>query len=599
MHTRNRRVQNGRKTFRHTRLSQALKAVLVAGLLGGTGALAHAAPGKPWKQGQILVKPKAGLPEGEFDRILQRKDTQARTKWRTGNRALHVVAVSPESEEALVRALSQDPNIEFAELDMAVPLSATTPNDTRYSYQWHLPKIQAPASWDSSKADNIVIAVLDTGVDAAHPDLSGKLLPGWNAADGGYDTSDIHGHGTAVAGTAAAHTNNANGVAGVAWNAAILPVRITNSSDGYAYWSDIARGLTWAADQGADVANISYGVSNSATVANAAQYMRSKGGVVVVAGGNDGVDPGYANSPHMITVSATDSSDAKASWSNYGALIDVAAPGVSIQTTSRGGSYANWSGTSFASPVTAGVVAEIMGANPTLSADQVEQILENSADKIAGDIHPYYGHGRVNAAAAVAMALSSTTVTVDSEAPSVNIFSPGSGNSVSGLVRVEVNASDDVGVTEVSLYANGTLIGTDGTAPYQFSWDSKQVADGVVTLSARAVDAQGNEGVSMNVGVTVKNQVTADMMAPSITITRPADGSRVAGTVAVGVSATDDVSVAKVQFYIDGKLVSAASGATLSYNWNTRKAKYGAHKLEALATDGTGKSTRKAITVYR
>lgn len=599
MHTRNRRVQNGRKTFRHTRLSQALKAVLVAGLLGGTGALAHAAPGKPWKQGQILVKPKAGLPEGEFDRILQRKDTQARTKWRTGNRALHVVAVSPESEEALVRALSQDPNIEFAELDMAVPLSATTPNDTRYSYQWHLPKIQAPASWDSSKADNIVIAVLDTGVDAAHPDLSGKLLPGWNAADGGYDTSDIHGHGTAVAGTAAAHTNNANGVAGVAWNAAILPVRITNSSDGYAYWSDIARGLTWAADQGADVANISYGVSNSATVANAAQYMRSKGGVVVVAGGNDGVDPGYANSPHMITVSATDSSDAKASWSNYGALIDVAAPGVSIQTTSRGGSYANWSGTSFASPVTAGVVAEIMGANPTLSADQVEQILENSADKIAGDIHPYYGHGRVNAAAAVAMALSNTTVTVDSEAPSVNIFSPGSGNSVSGLVRVDVNASDDVGVTEVSLYANGQLIGTDGTVPYQFSWDSKQVADGAVTLSARAVDAQGNEGVSMNVGVTVKNQATADMMAPTVTITRPADGSRVAGTVAVGVSATDDVSVAKLQFYIDGKLVSAASGATLSYNWNTRKAKYGAHKLEALATDGTGKSTRKAITVYR
>ena len=93
-----------------------------------------------------------------------------------------------------------------------------------------------------------------------HPDLSSKLLPGWNAVDGSNDTSDIHGHGTAVAGTAAAHTNNANGVAGVASNAAILPVRITNTSDGYAYWSDIARGLTWAADQGADVANISYGV---------------------------------------------------------------------------------------------------------------------------------------------------------------------------------------------------------------------------------------------------------------------------------------------------------------------------------------------------
>jgi subtilisin family serine protease len=584
-------------TFEKTLLSRALKGALVAGLLGGASGLAYAAPDKPWKEGQILVKPKAGLSQAEFDKIL--KGSNAQSSGTIGDLPVHVINVPPQAEEAVTRALAKNPRIEFAELDMAVELSATTPNDPSFGNEWHLPKIQAPASWDYSKADNIVIAVLDTGVDGTHPDLSSKLLPGWNAVDGSNSTSDVNGHGTAVAGTAAAATNNSTGVAGVAWNASILPVRITNSGDGYAYWSDIARGLNWAADNGADVANISYSVTSSSTVANAAQYMRSKGGVVVVAGGNDGVDPGYANSPHMITVSATDSSDAKASWSNYGALIDVAAPGVSIQTTSRGGSYANWSGTSFASPVTAGVVAEIMGANPTLSADQVEQILENSADKIAGDIHPYYGHGRVNAAAAVAMALSSTTVTVDSEAPSVNIFSPGSGNSVSGLVRVDVNASDDVGVTEVSLYANGQLIGTDGTVPYQFSWDSKQVADGAVTLSARAVDAQGNEGVSTNVGVTVKNQATADMMAPSVTITRPADGSKVSGTVAVGVSATDDVSVAKLQFYVDGKLVSAASGATLSYNWNTRKAKYGAHKLEALATDGTGKSTRKAITVYR
>ena len=105
---------------------------------------------------------------------------------------------------------------------------------------------------------------------------------------------------------------------------------------------------------------------------------------------------------------------------------------------------------------------------------------------------------------------------------------------VSGLVQVEVNASDDVGVTDVSLYANGQLVGTDGTAPYQFSWDSKGLADGAVTLSARAVDAQGNEGVSTHVALTVKNQATADMMAPSVTITKPADGSKVSGTVTVG-----------------------------------------------------------------
>ncbi|MBK6281012.1 MAG: S8 family serine peptidase [Gammaproteobacteria bacterium] len=599
MYTRNRTSKLDTASFSPSRLSRALNAALVAGLLGGAGALAHAAPDKPWRQGQILVKPKAGLPQEEFDRILKRKDTQARTKRRLGNRSLHVVEVSPQSEEALVQALSRDPNIEFAELDMAVPPSATTPNDTRYGSQWHLPKIQAPASWDSSKADNIVIAVLDTGVDAAHPDLSGKLLPGWNAVDGGYDTSDMHGHGTAVAGTAAAQTDNANGVAGVAWNAAILPVRITNRSDGYAYWSDVARALTWAADQGADVANISYGVTNSATVANAAQYMRSKGGLVVVAGGNDGADAGYANNPHMITVSATDSADAKASWSNYGAFIDVAAPGVSIQTTSRGGGYGNWSGTSFASPVTAGAVALIMAANPALSADQVEAVLKDSADKIAGDLHPYYGYGRINVANGVSMAMSSINVAVDNEAPSANIFSPGSGSTVSGLVQVDINATDNVGVTEVALYANGQLVGTDGTAPYQFSWDSKSVADGSVTLGATAVDAAGNEGASGNVSVTVKNQASGDLVAPTVTIGKPADGSKVKGTVSVSVSAQDDVKVANVRLYIDGKLVSSTSRVSLSYNWNTRTAKAGAHTIAAVATDGSGKSTTRSIKVYR
>ena len=559
--------------------------------------MAHAAPERPWKEGRILVKFKAGLPEGESDKIL--KGRGARSQGNMGRPGLHVVDVPPQSEEAVARALSMDPNVEFAELDRAVKIEVTVPNDPNYGYQWHLPKIQSPASWNYSRADNITIAVLDTGVDSTHPDLSSKLLPGWNAVDGSNETSDIQGHGTAVAGTAAAQTNNANGVASVAANAMILPVRVTNTSDGYAYFSDIARGLIWAADNGADVANISYGVSNSATVANAAQYMRSKGGLVVVAAGNDGADPGYANNPYLISVSATDSSDAKASWSNYGAFIDVAAPGVSIQTTNRGGSYGNWSGTSFASPVTAGVVAEIMGANPTLSADQVEQILKDSADKIAGDIHPYYGNGRVNAAKAAAMAASSASVTIDSEAPAVNIFSPGRGSSVSGLVQVEVNASDNVSVTEVSLYANGTLIGTDGTAPYQFSWDSKLVADGSVTLSATAVDAAGNEGVSGNVGVTVKNQAAVDMAAPTVSISNPANGSKVTGTVAVTLAATDDIKVAKLQLYIDGKSVKSVNGSALLYSWDTRKVRGGSHTIQSVATDTASKTASKTIKVNR
>ncbi|WP_051906442.1 S8 family serine peptidase [Methylomarinum vadi] len=556
----------------------------------------NAAPEKPWKTGQILVKPRAGLPANEFKNILKRSN--ARAIEAIGALKVHVISVPENAEEAVVRALSKNPHIEFAELDMAVEPSEMIPNDPKFSSAWHLPKIQAPTAWETSIADGITIAVLDTGVDATHPDLSGKLLAGWNAVDGSNSTSDVNGHGTAVAGTAAASSNNATGVASVAWNAQILPVRITNRSDSYAYWSDVARGLNWAADHGADVANISYAVSNSSSVSSAAQYMRSKGGVVVVAAGNDGTDPGYSDNPYMISVSATTSTDAKASWSNYGAFIDVAAPGSSILTTTRGGGYGNWNGTSFSSPAAAGVVALIMGANPTLTPDEIEQVLEGSADKIAGDWHPYYGNGRVNAATAVQMAMNMDNTPVDNQAPSVNIFSPVGGDQVSGIVQVEVNASDDVGVNEVSLYANNQLVGTDGTAPYQFSWDSEAFADGDVVLTAYADDAAGNQGTSNDVSVTVKNLPdVVDQNAPSVAISNPADGSTVSRTVTISVSAEDDVQVARVSLYIDGVLMGSVNGNSLDYSWNTRKVSDGSHTIEAVAVDTANKSSQQAIQV--
>jgi len=300
--------------------------------------------GKNWKTGQVLVKPKAGLSDDEFDKIL--RGNQGKIKEKIGNLRVHVVSVPENAEEAVVRALSKNPHIEFAELDMAYVAETTVPNDPSFTSAWHLPKIQTPNAWDVSKADGITIAILDTGVDSTHPDLAAQMLPGWNAADGSVNTTDVNGHGTAVAGTAAAATNNGVGVSGVAWNAKILPVRVTNNPDGSAYTSDIARGLSWAADNGADVANISFGVSGSATTTSAAQYMFSKGGLTVVSAGNSGIDPGYADNPYMISVSATDSNDAKASWSNYGAFIDVAAPGSYILTTNRGGGYGQWNGTS-------------------------------------------------------------------------------------------------------------------------------------------------------------------------------------------------------------------------------------------------------------
>lgn len=443
---------------------------------------------KRWKSGQILVKPKAGLSDSEFDTVL--KGQGGRSIDKIGSLDVHIISVPPQAEQSVMAALAKNPKIDFAELDEAVELSAT-PNDPKFSSAWHLPKIQAPIAWDSAKADGVVIAIIDTGVDANHPDLVNQMLPGWNAVDQGFDSTDINGHGTAVAGTAAAATNNATGVAGIAWNAQILPVRISNSSDGYAYLSDIARGLDWAAKNGAKVANISYEVTGSSSVNTAAKLMRSNGGLVVVAGGNSGIDPGLADNPNMISVSATDSADNKASWSNFGAYIDVAAPGVSILTTSRGGVYGNWSGTSFASPATAGVVALIMGANPSLTPDQVETVLKNSADKLSTTMPTYFGNGRINAAKAVQLAISSPTR--DTLAPTIVINNPINGSKVSGNVTILAQAFDNVAIAKMMLYIDSKLFSSVlNNASLTYVWNTRKTSLGSHYIKVSAFDFENN-----------------------------------------------------------------------------------------------------------
>lgn len=562
---------------------------------------AAGAPIHKWKAGQILVKPKAGLSDREFGNILKKNQGKALEK--IGNLPVHIISVPANAEEAVVRALSKNPQIEFAELDMLAELDATAVNDPQSPSEWHLSKIQTSTAWDYAKGEGVTIAILDTGVDGTHPDLVNQMIPGYNAVDGSSTTTDIFGHGTKVAGTAAATSNNAIGVASIAWNSKIMPVRVSNdSASGTAYTSDIARGLNWASDNGADVANISYNMTGSASVTTAAQYMRNKGGVVVVSAGNNGVDPGYTDNPAIISVSATDSNDAKASWSNYGAYVDVAAPGVSIVTTTKGGGYGGVSGTSFSSPATAGVVALIISANPNLTPTGIEKILESSADKVAGvDFHPYYGYGRINASTAVQQALNTTAA--DTTAPTVNIFSPAGGSTVSSLVQVEVSASDNVSVNQVSLFANGKLIGSDTVAPYQFSWDSTSVADGSVVLTASATDAAGNEGSSANISITVKNQAASlaptDNAPPTVAISNPSNGASVSGVVSIGVAANDDVAIAKVALYIDNKLVSSTTAKSLTYNWNTKKVRAGSHTIQAIATDTANKTSDVSVQVIR
>lgn len=547
-----------------------------------------------WAPGRLLVQPRAGLSDAELDKIL--KPHGGKSQSRIAGLGVHVIQLTTRgSEKAIQALLAHNKHLEFVELDMAVT-PAGTANDTYYSKAWHLPKISATTAWDSSQGQGITIAILDTGINGNHADLKDRVVPGWNWYDNNSDTSDVHGHGTAVAGAAAATTNNGLGVASVAGQASLMPVRIADAN-AYAYWSTVAQGLTWAADHGADVANISYnGVSGSATVQNAAQYMKSKGGIVVVAAGNSGVQENIAAHDALISVSATDTNDVKTSWSSYGGYVDLAAPGTGIYTTDRGGGYQIAQGTSLASPVVAGVVGLMMAANPTLGPTDIEALLFSTANDLgASGFDTYYGHGRVNAAAAVAAALAAQAQ--DMTAPSVNVVAPLAGASVSGLVAVDVAASDNVGVVRVDLVVNGSQLASDTSAPFGFSWDTTQATDGPASVQVYAYDAAGNVA-STSVDVTVANG--ADTQAPVARITNPVNGATVkGGTLTVKATATDNVGVTKLSLEIDGKVVRNVLSGSLSHNWNLKNVASGTHTLKVIATDAAGNVGTSSITVTK
>ena len=577
-------------------VGMALACASMAVAAAPPNAVSQDAAAEEFAKGRLLVLPRAGLSAGDLEGVLRPHGGKAR---RVGQSDLHIVDLPPNASEKAVQALlKHHPKLKFAELDRRVS-AAFVPNDPYLGSQWFSTKINALIAWDTTRGSGVTIAILDTGVSASHPDLAANLVPGWNVFNNNSDTSDVHGHGTAVAGSAAAASNNSAGVAGVAGAAKIMPIRIADAN-AYAYWSTVAEGLTWAADHGARVANISYvGVAGSAAVQSAAQYMKNKGGLVVVCAGNNGIDENMPFSTTMIPVSATDPSDLKTSWSSFGQFVAVSAPGINIWTTARSGGYEQWWGTSIASPVTAGVVALMMSANPALPSSQVESLLYSSAvDLGTPGRDPVYGYGRVNAAAAVSAALASTAV--DAVPPSASITSPSVGNTVSGVVNVDASAADNVGIARVELRANNGLVATDSVAPFQFAWNSVGVANGNASLVVTAYDAAGNSRASSAVTVNVANAVVADVTPPVVAIANP-QGGLVSGTVQVSLSASDNAGAAGIQqsLYIDGVLKASGAGAALSYAWNTRKVKVGSHTLRAEAKDAAGNSSSVTMQVSR
>jgi thermitase len=343
-------------------------------------------------------------------------DVEART-WRA-HRAVerrhlpglgvHVLDVPEESIDAVRQSLAATGLFDYVEPDYYAQQGESTPNDRFYSSQWHLPKIGSAAAWTRTTGSaSVVIAVVDSGVYAAHPDLAGKLVAGWNFVKNNADTSDVTGHGTEVAGTVAAATNNGIGVAGVSWASVVMPL-VTVDSTSFSAYSDVAAAIQYAADHDVRVINVSIGgTASSNTLQSAVNYAWNRGALVFAAAMNSSVTtPNYpAACDHAVGVSATDESDKLAVFSNYGPWLTLSAPGADILTTVNGGGYGYVNGTSFASPIAAGVAALVLAANPQLTNQQVLDIMKQSADHPGqAGFDPSYGWGRVNAGKAIQLA---------------------------------------------------------------------------------------------------------------------------------------------------------------------------------------------------
>ncbi len=361
--------------------------------------------------GRILVKFKEGTPQSVVDSNLGKHG--ARFSSRLDKLKVLKVDVARGEEDNTIAALTKDPDVQYAEPDF-VARAFTTTNDPSLSQQWGMFKIQAAnasgaSAWDVTSGDpGVKIAILDTGIDQAHGDLSAKIIANQNFTTSST-VDDFYGHGTHTAGIAAAITNNNNGVAGVGYNSSLMNVKVLDDT-GSGYYSWIASGITWATDNGAKVISMSLGGSSgSQTLQDAVNYAVANGVVVVAAAGNNGNSaPSYpAYYSGAIAVAATDSNDGRPSWSSYGSWVDVAAPGVDIystfptHTSTIGGlNYGLLSGTSMATPHVAGLAALVWASGICSTNTCVRAQIENNADPISGT-GTYWTYGRINAYRAV------------------------------------------------------------------------------------------------------------------------------------------------------------------------------------------------------
>ncbi|HZW10267.1 MAG TPA: S8 family serine peptidase [Phycisphaerales bacterium] len=366
------------------------------------------------------------------------------------------------TEQEVINRLAATGLFEFVEPDWILyPIGC--PNDSRFSSQWHhgSTKMQSCDAWGLHQGNSsVTVGICDTGVQTNHPDLLLNREEGYNAVDRRWESQGgqigpVHSHGTQTTGCAAANGNNGTGVSGAGWNLSHRMLRVSNSSSGSANLSTLTHAALTSIQNGDKVANVSYSGVNSSSVRSTATQIKNLGGLLTWSAGNDGAYLNWGNRDNddVIVVGSTTSSDNKSNFSAYGPSVDLMAPGSSVFTTTINSSYGSVSGTSFSAPLTAGLIGLLWSSDPSLTPDQVEEILKEGCDDL-GSSGPdnTFGYGRINSYQSLQLTGSVNT------APVITINSPNYGSAFT--------------LGDVIQFNTTTIDGEDGNISSQVTWTS-------------------------------------------------------------------------------------------------------------------------------
>jgi subtilisin family serine protease len=386
-----------------TRLQRAAAALLATSMLAAAGPTAVAA-GKPDRvevpdpePGQAVIVTYAD--DAGFRRGGRSADVASRDADLPAIRA-KVFRLTPGKEREALQALAGDPAVTSIEIDHVVTETTTTPDDPYWATydRWAHDQLGLPSAWDITRgSSDVVIAILDSGLETTHPEFARRIVSPWDYVGDDATPNDPRGHGTMSAGAAAARGDNGRGVAGACWSCRIMPVRVLDRN-GTGYASDVIRGITYAANKGADVISMSFGgFAYSTAMQDAITYARSKGAVVLASAGNEGDTTRFYPAAYrgVIAVAANRPDGGRYSWSNFGSWVDLTAPGC-FWTTHTGGGYGNFCGTSASTPLVAGLVGLLRAAKPDASRATIESVLQGTARPVS-----YVGDGRPDAVAAL------------------------------------------------------------------------------------------------------------------------------------------------------------------------------------------------------